>query len=101
MSYFLGGVESTEPTKMLMRIAEYIDTGSDELRQWFLKEKKDVLDLLQHQQKTPITEYGVQLIVVKGYSTVLVCFVCLFLYVRIYVFASLRLDRVGTDTDSL
>ena len=31
-----GDLESTEPTKMLMRIAQKIDTGPDRTRQWFL-----------------------------------------------------------------
>lgn len=39
-------MESTEPTKMLMRIAEFVDTGPSELRSWFMDEKQDVIDLL-------------------------------------------------------
>lgn len=31
-----GDLESTEPTKMLMRIAESIDKGDPEIRQWFV-----------------------------------------------------------------
>ena len=43
-----GDVESTEPTKCLMRIAEYIDTcdQSGELRVWFAENKREVLDML-------------------------------------------------------
>ena len=43
-----GDVESTEPTKCLMRIAEYIDTcdQSVELRVWFAENKREVLDML-------------------------------------------------------
>ena len=44
----LGDVESTEPTKSLMRIAEYIDSHQEgeELRAWFMEDKESVLDLL-------------------------------------------------------
>ena len=42
-----GDVESTEPTKMLMKIAEYVDTCEHEgLRTWFLSCKGEVLSLL-------------------------------------------------------
>ena len=55
-----GDVESTQPTKMLMRLAEYIDNdggregegekregeGEGRLREWFLKGKEEVLDRL-------------------------------------------------------
>jgi len=43
-----GDVESTEPTKSLMRIAEYIDSHPEreELRAWFMEDKESVLDLL-------------------------------------------------------
>ena len=41
-----GNVESTEPTKMLMRIAEYVDTHSPQLREWFVSRKQEVLDML-------------------------------------------------------
>ena len=46
--FVLGDVESTEPTKNLMRIAEYIDTSEhrEELRKWIVECKRDVLDLL-------------------------------------------------------
>ena len=57
----VGDVESTQPTKMLMRIAEYVDSNGakgegggrggggregGELREWFLNNKAEVLDLL-------------------------------------------------------
>lgn len=45
-----GDVESTEPTKMLMRIAEHIDTGPADLREWFMEDKRGVLDLLAQEQ---------------------------------------------------
>ena len=60
----VGDVESTQPTKMLMKIAEYIDTdgakgegggerggggGGGVLREWFLKSKAEVLDLLSQE----------------------------------------------------
>ena len=43
-----GDVESTEPTKSLMRIAEYIDSHEEkeELRAWFADNKEEVLDML-------------------------------------------------------
>ena len=45
----LGDVESTEPTKMLMRIAEHVDTSSPELRSWFVEHNDDVLAMLQEE----------------------------------------------------
>ena len=41
-------MESTQPTKSLMRIAEYIDTSDlkDELRPWILNRQSEVLELL-------------------------------------------------------
>lgn len=42
----VGDVESTEPTKMLMRIAEHLDTSSSDLREWFLNSKEEILDML-------------------------------------------------------
>lgn len=42
----VGDVESTEPTKMLMRIAEHLDTGSSDLREWFLNCREEILDML-------------------------------------------------------
>lgn len=40
-------MESTEPTKNLMRIAEYVDTHElKELRAWFVGNKEEVLDML-------------------------------------------------------
>ncbi|XP_064399663.1 rifampicin phosphotransferase-like isoform X2 [Halichondria panicea] len=43
-----GDVESTEPTKSLMRIAEYIDTCEqrEELRVWFAQCQAEVMDML-------------------------------------------------------
>ena len=52
-----GDVESTQPTKTLMKLAEYIDTHSGGgggggggreggLREWFLSSKAEVLDML-------------------------------------------------------
>ena len=48
----LGNVESTEPTKSLMRIAEYIDTCdlSDFLRPWFINNQPEVLELLANEE---------------------------------------------------
>ena len=51
-----GDVESTEPTKMLMRIAEYVDTGgrgggNAGLRDWFLSNKDEVLSLLANEKE--------------------------------------------------
>ena len=48
----VGDVESTEPTKSLMRIAEYIDTHErrEELRAWFLTRKEEVLDMLSREE---------------------------------------------------
>ena len=45
----LGDVESTEPTKMLMRIAEHVDTASPELRSWFIKHTDDVVAMLEEE----------------------------------------------------
>jgi pyruvate,water dikinase len=43
-----GGLESAEPTKMLMKIAEKIDTGKESFRKWFLDTPSDdVMDLLK------------------------------------------------------
>ena len=42
-----GNVESTEPTKVLMKIAEYVDTEGEEFRDWFLGNREECLDLLQ------------------------------------------------------
>ena len=50
ISHVTGDVESTEPTKMLMRIAEHIDTGPADLREWFMDGKRGVLDLLAQEQ---------------------------------------------------
>ncbi len=36
-----GDLESTEPTKMLMRIAKQIDQGDSEFREWFLSKPAD------------------------------------------------------------
>lgn len=46
-----GDVESTEPTKMLMRISEHIDTdGRTELKEWFLNNKEEVLGMLSDER---------------------------------------------------
>ncbi|XP_065843613.1 rifampicin phosphotransferase-like [Oscarella lobularis] len=44
-----GDVESTKPTKMLMSIAEYIDTSGSSLREWFLTEREELTYLVNHQ----------------------------------------------------
>ena len=44
-----GDVESTEPTKMLMRLAEHVDTASPELRSWFMEHGDDVLAMLEEE----------------------------------------------------
>lgn len=41
-----GDVESTEPTKMLMRIADHVDNGSPVVREWFLSSHQKILDML-------------------------------------------------------
>ena len=54
MTAGLGDVESTQPTKTLMKLAEYIDTHSggggggegEGLKEWFLSSKAEVLDML-------------------------------------------------------
>lgn len=46
----LGDVESTEPTKILMRIAEHVDTGPNDLRDWFMQDRDAVLDMLAQEQ---------------------------------------------------
>ena len=48
-----GNVESTEPTKCLMRIAEYVDSiehSGGELRGWFLDSREEVLDMLAEEK---------------------------------------------------
>lgn len=40
-----GGLESAEPTKMLMKIAERIDSGDASFRQWFLDTPADDISL--------------------------------------------------------
>ena len=47
-----GNVESTEPTKSLMRIAECIDTCDhrDSLRPWFINNQTEVLELLTSEE---------------------------------------------------
>ncbi|XP_062522219.1 prodigiosin synthesizing transferase PigC-like isoform X2 [Corticium candelabrum] len=42
-----GDVESTKPTKMLMKIAQHIDSTGGPLRQWFLTEREEVAQLLE------------------------------------------------------
>ena len=53
-------MESTEPTKSLMRVAEYIDTHEmrEELRVWFLEEKEEVLELLSQEEGRVARERG-------------------------------------------
>lgn len=48
-----GDVESTEPTKSLMRIAEYIDgcPESIELREWLGSNQQEVLDMLAEEEQ--------------------------------------------------
>lgn len=41
--FYLGDVESTMPTKLLMETAAYIDTHSPELKEWFLNCKEEIL----------------------------------------------------------
>ncbi|MFW7380026.1 MAG: phosphoenolpyruvate synthase [Oligoflexus sp.] len=49
-----GGLESTEPTKFLMRIAEFIDQGNSEFRDWFIQtETSSVWKALKHDKKSP------------------------------------------------
>jgi rifampicin phosphotransferase len=38
-----GDLKSTEPTKLLMRIAERVDRGSDDIRERFMREEPDAL----------------------------------------------------------
>ena len=51
-----GGLESTEPTKMLMRIAAAIDQGVPETRAWFLEHSPETIweALDQHQKAPPL-----------------------------------------------
>jgi pyruvate,water dikinase len=47
-----GDVESTEPTKMLMRIAEYVDTEvSTDVRGWFMDHKDEVVAMLTDEKE--------------------------------------------------
>ena len=46
-----GDVESTEPTKLLMRIADYVDNNvSKKTRTWFLDDQDDVVRQVRHVQ---------------------------------------------------
>jgi hypothetical protein len=56
----IGDVESTEPTKSLMRIAEYLDTHErkEELRVWFLEQREEVLDMLSQEEGRVARERG-------------------------------------------
>ena len=53
-------MESTEPTKSLMRIAEYIDTHEmrEELRVWFLERREEVMDILSQEEGRVAMEKG-------------------------------------------
>ena len=46
-----GDVESTEPTKMLMRIADHVDNGSPVVREWFVSSRQEVLDMLSEEKE--------------------------------------------------
>ena len=48
----LGDVESTMPTKLLMETAAYIDTHSQELKDWFLNCKEELLTALADKDGT-------------------------------------------------
>ena len=49
-----GDLESTEPTKMLMRIAETIDNGDPEVRQWFVSaEAEEIWETLTTENRAP------------------------------------------------
>ena len=53
LSLLAGNVESTEPTKCLMRIAEYVDSSEHNggaLREWFLDNREEVLDMLAEEE---------------------------------------------------
>ena len=45
-----GDVESTEPTKMLMRIADHVDNGSPVVREWFISSQQEILDMLSEEK---------------------------------------------------
>ena len=53
-------MESTEPTKNLMRIAEYIDAHQlkAELKVWFLEQREEVLDMLGQEEERVAREKG-------------------------------------------
>ena len=57
---FVGNVESTKPTKNLMRIAEYIDTHQlkAELKVWFLEQREEVLYMLGQEEERVAREKG-------------------------------------------
>lgn len=48
-----GDLESTEPTKMLMRIAEKIDKGDPSFRQWFLDTSPDDISVAVTKKQLP------------------------------------------------
>ena len=49
-SFLSGDVESTEPTKMLMRIADNVDNGTPAIREWFLSTRQEILDMLAEEK---------------------------------------------------
>ncbi len=53
-------MESTEPTKALMRVAEYIDTHEkgEELKVWFLERREEVMDMLAEEEGRVAREMG-------------------------------------------
>ena len=53
-------MESTEPTKSLMRIAQYVDTHEkrEELRVWFMERKEEVLSMLSAEEERVAREQG-------------------------------------------
>ncbi|XP_065909543.1 rifampicin phosphotransferase-like isoform X2 [Dysidea avara] len=54
-----GDVESTMPTKLLMEVAEYVDTHSVELKDWFLNNKEEVLTMLADKDNTELDSSAV------------------------------------------
>jgi len=57
--HHIGDVESTMPTKLLMEIAEYVDTHGSELKDWILNNKEEVMAMLADEDSTKLASSDV------------------------------------------
>lgn len=77
-----GDVESTEPTKMLMRIAEHIDTAAhSDLKEWFTNNRDDILSMLADEKAKKSSKKQDSTQTAKGFGFLFVImlgsFICL------------------------